>query len=268
MSENDTGTSGVLPFQERVNSVAIDDTFVWLGAGWRDFKAGGAVSLGYGLIFVVAGILLTAGLFYAGLEYLIALMVSGFLLVGPALTVGFHAISQDLEQGRRPSLRRALGSWRANPAPLLGTGLALLLFMIVWARLAVMIFALTFPFTSLDLQSMMNALLFSVDGYIFLALGATVGGVLAVLAFMGGAVSLPMMLAEGTGFLEAVVTSFVAVALNLRTMLVWAAMIVVITGAGLVTGYIGLAVTLPLIGHASWHAYRGLIAPRPGGGTA
>jgi uncharacterized membrane protein len=259
MSDIDTPPSGVLPYQDRVNTVTIDDTFQWLGAGWRDFQAGGWVSISYGLIFVVAGILLTAGLFYAGLEYLIALMVSGFLLVGPALTVGFHAISRDLENGEQPTLQRALTSWRLNPGPLLGTGLALVLFTIVWARLAVMIFALSFPYTSLDPQSMLNAVLFTVEGYVFLAVGTGVGCVLAVLVFMGGVASLPIMLDEGAGFLEAVVTSVVAVALNIRTMLIWAMMIVVITGAGLIAGYVGLALTLPLIGHASWHAYRGLI---------
>jgi uncharacterized membrane protein len=259
MSDTENPTPGVLPYQDRVNTVTIDDTFLWLAAGWRDFKAAGWVSIGYGLIFVVAGILLTVGLFFAGLEYLIPLMISGFLLGGPALTVGFHAISRDLERGERPSLQRALSSWRANPAPLLGAGLALVLFMIVWARLAVMIFALSFPYTSLDPQSMLNAILFSVEGYIFLTVGTAVGGVLAVLVFMGSVASLPIMLDEGAGFLEAVVTSVVAVALNFRTMLFWAMIIVVITGAGLIAGYIGLVLTLPLIGHASWHAYRGLI---------
>jgi len=259
MNDTETPHSGVLPYQDRVNIVTIDDTFLWLGAGWRDFMAAGWVSIGYGLIFVVAGILLTVGLFYAGLEYLIPLMISGFLLVGPALTVGFHAISRDLEHGQKPGLGRALMSWRANSAPLLGTGLALLLFMIVWARLAVMIFAVSFPYTSMDPQSMLNAVLFSVEGYIFLGIGTAVGGVLAVMAFMGSVASLPIMLDEGAGFLEAIVTSVVAVMMNLRTMLFWAVIIVVITGAGLVVGYIGLILTLPLIGHSSWHAYRGLI---------
>jgi len=259
MSDTENPPTGVLPYQDRVNTVTIDDTFQWLGAGWRDFKAGGWVSIGYGSIFVIAGILLTVGLYFSGLEYLIALMISGFLLVGPALTVGFHAISRDLEKGERPTLWRALSSWRLNPGPLLGTGLALVLFTIVWARLAVMIFALSFPYTSLDPQSMLNAVLFSVEGYVFLAVGTAVGCVLAVLVFMGGVASLPIMLDEGAGFLEAVVTSVVAVALNFRAMLFWAMMIVVITGAGLIAGYIGLILTLPLIGHASWHAYRGLI---------
>jgi uncharacterized membrane protein len=67
------------------------------------------------------------------------------------------------------------------------------------------------------------------------------------------------MLDEDAGFLEAVIISFVAVVLNFRAMLFWAMIIVVITAAGLLAGYIGLVLTLPLIGHASWHAYRGLI---------
>lgn len=259
MIEAESRQSGVLPFQERVNSVTVEDTFAWLAAGWRDFKAGGPVSVGYGLIFVIAGIALTAGLFLAGMEYLIVLMISGFLLVGPALTVGFQAISRDLERGEKPRLARAVTAWRANPGPLLGTGLALVLFMIVWARLGVMIFALTFPYTSPDLQSILNTLLFTSKGYVFLALGTAVGGVLATMAFMGGVASLPIMMEERVGFLEAVVTSVVAVILNFRPMLFWAFLIVVITGAGMVTGYLGLAFTLPLIGHASWHAYRGLI---------
>lgn len=262
MSDAKNGSSGVLPYEERVNTVTIDDTFKWLGAGWRDFKAGGIVSILYGVVFAAAGIILTAGLFYADLEYLVAPMISGFLLVGPALTVGFHAISRDLEQDKKPRLRRAVGAWRANPGPLLGAGLALVLFMIVWARLAVMIFALSFPFTSLDPQSMLNAVLFSAQGYVFLGLGTAVGGALALFVFMAGVASLPMMLDERAGFLEAVVTSVVAVALNFRTMMFWAAVIVVMTGAGLAAGYIGLILTLPLIGHASWHAYRGLIRPK------
>jgi len=82
---------------------------------------------------------------------------------------------------------------------------------------------------------------------------------LATLVFMASVVSLPMILDRGVGFGHALVVSVVAVLTNFRAMMAWAIIIVVITGAGLLTGYIGLCVTLPLIGHASWHAYRGLV---------
>ncbi|MBK8909630.1 MAG: DUF2189 domain-containing protein [Rhodospirillales bacterium] len=249
----------VLPYADRINTVRSDEPFKWLAAGWRDFRRSGLVSLAYGLIFVAAGVALTIGLYAADFAYLIAPLIGGFLLVGPALTVGFYTISRDLEAGRKPSLARALTAWRANPVHLLGFGLAQVLFMIIWVRLAVMIFALSFPYQSMDLQSMVNAALFSVQGNLFLMIGTLVGSVMATLAFTFSVVSLPLMLDRKADIVQAVVISVVAVITNIRVMVVWAALIVVFTIAGLATFYIGLAVTLPLIGHASWHAYRALI---------
>ena len=82
---------------------------------------------------------------------------------------------------------------------------------------------------------------------------------MATLAFAFGAFSLPMLLDRNVGMLQAVMTSAVAVVLNAKTMAVWAGLVVLFTGAGLAAGYVGLAVTLPLIGHATWHAYRAVI---------
>lgn len=248
-----------LPFADKVREVGTDDPFRWLTAGWRDFRAAGVISLVQGLIFVVAGFLLTVALVAAGLVYMIAPLIVGFMLVGPALTVGFHAVSRDLEAGRKPSLGRALLAWRANPFPLLGLGLMLVLFLIVWMRLAAMIFAICFPFTTLDAQALLNAALVTQEGITFLTVGSVVGGVMATLAFVFGAFSLPLLLDQKIGILEAIATSAVAVILNARAMMVWAGLIVLFTAAGLAAGYVGLAVTLPLIGHATWHAYRAVI---------
>ena len=261
MSEHQAqGTRGnAFPYADRVNTVSIDDTFRWLGAGWRDFRRSGAVSLMYGLLFVAAGLVLTVGLYMADLAYLIAPLMAGFLLVGPALTVGLYAISRDLEESRKPRLLTVLKAWRANPIPLLGLGLALVLFLIIWIRLAVLIFALSFPYTTPTIQAMTNTILFTGEGLAFLTMGTVVGSVMATLAFMTSVFSLPMMMDRKVDIIQAVVTSVVAVAMNFRVMAVWATLIVVFTVAGLITFYIGLAVTLPLIGHASWHAYRAVI---------
>ncbi|MCB2101994.1 MAG: DUF2189 domain-containing protein [Rhodobacterales bacterium] len=253
--------ANLFPFADRVNKVSVEDTFKWLAAGWRDFRASGLTSLTYGLFFVLAGIVLTVGLYRAGYEYLIAPMIEGFLLVGPALTVGLYAISRALEDGRKPHLGMAFTAWRANPVHLLALGLALVLFLFIWMRLAVMIFALSFPYVPLTLKDMVNAALFSLDGWVFLGIGTVVGCVMASLAFAMGAMALPMMLDRKVDFLQAVGTSFAAVVINARVMAVWAALVVVFTAAGLVSLYIGLAVTLPLIGHASWHAYKAVIKP-------
>ena len=248
-----------LPFAENVREVGTDEPFQWLAAGWRDFRAAGIVSLLHGLIFVIAGILLTVGLIAAGLTHLIGPLVVGFLLVGPALTVGFYAISRDLAAGRRPSFGATASAWRANAGSILGLGLLLVLFLVVWMRLAAMIFAICFPFTTLDVQSLLNAALFTRDGIPFLAVGSVVGAGMACLAFTFGAFSLPLLLDRKVGILEAIATSAVAVIVNARAMAVWAGLIVLFTAAGLAAGYVGLAVTLPLIGHATWHAYRAVI---------
>jgi len=250
-----------LPFADQVRVVGSEQPFRWLAAGWRDFRASGAVSLAHGAVFVLAGFVLTYGLVSAGLAYMIAPLVAGFMLVGPALTVGFYAISRELEAGRRPGFGDALWAWTANMAPLLGLGLMLVIFLVVWMRFAAMIFAICFPFTTLDIQALLNATLFTRDGITFLVVGSIVGAGMATIAFTLGAFSLPILLDRKVGIFQALVMSAVAVVLNARTMAVWAGLVVLFTAAGLACAYVGLVVILPLIGHATWHAYRAVIRP-------
>lgn len=248
-----------LPYADRVRAVGIDEPFRWLALGWRDFRAAPWASLSLGLIVVLAGFALIFVLVGAGYFYLTAPLIVGFMLVGPALTVGYYAISRDIEAGRPPSLTGALAAWRGNPAGLLCLGLALVAFLVLWMRFAALIFAIFFPYAMMDVQALVNATLFTSEGISFLFVGTLVGGVMATIAFAAGAFSLPMLLDRRVGMLEALVTSVVAVVLNARTMALWAALVVLFTGAGLLLGYVGLAVTLPLLGHASWHAYRATI---------
>jgi uncharacterized membrane protein len=250
-----------LPFAEQVRVVGSEQPFRWLAAGWRDSRAAGLVSLMHGLIFVLAGFALTYGLVAVGLTYLIAPLIAGFMLVGPALTVGFYAISRELEAGHAPRAADALGAWKANKAPLLGLGLMLVMFLVVWMRFAALIFAIFFPFAPLDVQALLNAALFTRDGITFLIVGSIVGAGMAGIAFTLGAFSLPLLLDRRVGLLQALVISAVAVVVNARTMAVWTALIVVFTAAGLACAYVGLAVTLPLVGHATWYAYRAVIRP-------
>jgi len=264
MSETDAPPEGDftrtgLPYAERVRAVPTDAPFRWLAAGWRDFRAAPAVSLALGAVVVVGGFVLTFGLAAAGYFYLTAPLVVGFMLVGPALTVGYYGISREVEAGRRPTLGAAFTAWRGKTGPLLCLGLALVAFLVLWMRFAALIFAIFFPYAMMDVQALLNATLFTVEGLSFLFVGTLVGGVMASVAFAAGAFSLPLLLDRKVGLLEALVTSVVAVVLNARTMVVWGALVVLFTGAGLALGYIGLAVTLPLLGHATWHAYRATI---------
>jgi len=249
------------PQCDHLRHIGTEEPFRWLAAGWADFRSARRVSIGYGLIFVLAGFALTAALFAANMIYLFVPLVTGFMLVGPALTIGFYAVSRDLERGTAPSLTRALLAFRANPGPLLYTGLILLGLLLLWLRLTQLAFALSFPATvGLDLRSLVDATLFTSGGQVFLAVSLAMGAVVAALTFAGGAFAVPLLFDRPVGTVEAVATSWTAVMMNLPAMAVWAILVVLLTAAGITAGFIGLVVTLPLAGHATWHAYRAVVS--------
>jgi uncharacterized membrane protein len=255
------------PYADRVRHITTEEPFRWLAAGWADFRAARVVSLAYGLIFVGAGLIIAAALFAANMIYLFVPLACGFMLMGPALTIGFYAISRDLERGEVPSFTRAVLAFRANPGPLFYIGLALLYLLLLWVRLVQLVFALSFsPAVKLDLPSLLSATLFTPEGQMFLALSVAMGAVIAALTFAGGAFALPLLLDRKAGMVEAVATSWTAVAANLPAMAVWAVILVLITAAGMAAGLVGLAVTLPLAGHATWHAYRAVVRLESGSG--
>lgn len=246
----------------RVCAVTMGDVWNWLGHGWRDMQAAGWVSLSYGLIFVFGGFLISGGLIVAEMPYLIVPMAEGFMLIGPLVALGFYDISRKLEQGESPTLWGALTAWRSNSFQLLTAGLVMMLFLMVWGRLAVIIYVVSFPYQTFGLAEF-TAQLTTLDGIAFLITGTLIGGAMAVIAFVCNVTTLPMMLDRRADFFAAAALSVQAVLHNPRSMLGWAALIVIFTGVGLASAFIGLTIALPLIGHASWHAYRALIPPPP-----
>ncbi len=248
------------PYGDRVRRVSSDEPFRWLQAGWRDLLTAPAVSLGYGLVFVAAGLALTVGLWRTPYFYMLAPLMSGFMLVGPVLTTGFQTISRDLERGRRPSYASTWSAFKANAGPLFYAALAFMLLFLAWLRISQLLFALTFPAgASLDPQGLLNATFFTVNGLEFLVLFVAFGIVVAAIAFAGGAFALPMLIDRDVGAAEAIATSFTAVAMNPRPMAVWAVILVVLVTFGMAVFFMGLIVTLPIAGHAAWHAYKATI---------
>lgn len=247
-----------LPYGDRLRVVPAAAPLSWLRAGWQDMRAAPLVSVGYGSIFVVIGFVLTVGLAELEMLYLLTPLIAGFLLVAPLLAVGLYDMSRRLEAGQRPRFWAAVFAWRANSFHILTAGLVLMLFLMIWVRIAALIFALVFPYTNMSWRALLESLA-SADGAVFLSLGTAIGGVFAAVAFVCAAVSLPLMLDRRTDVFTGVLISALAVFANLRAMALWAAIIVGVTALGLLTGLIGVAFTLPLIGHATWHAYRALV---------
>lgn len=251
----------------KIRRVDPDQPWRWLSAGWADLTRVPAVSLSYGLAFALAGWILTAAIWIFGQFYLVLPLAAGFMLLGPILGVGLYDASRRLEGGLPSSLGRALTAWRGNAAQIALMGLVLMLFMLAWVRFATILFALFFsenpprpePLFLLDVFA-------SADSIPFLTVGTIIGGLLAAVVFAVSAISVPLLIDRQANVITAILTSFEAVRQNFWTMALWAWLIALFVAAGLVTGYLGLIITLPLIGHGSWHAYKALVVWDSGDG--
>lgn len=245
-----------MPHANRIRKISTAAPFRWLLAGWEDFRHAKPIALTFGLLFAGISLAITVGLVQMELSYLIAPMWGGFFIVGPAMAVGMYQTSRQLEIGETPTFSSTFFAWKRNRYHILTAGAIQMLFMMVWVRIAIIIFALTFPYVSLTFSAMVQQALFTPEGWGFLAFGSTVGACFATFAFVAAVVSLPAMLDRKIDIFSAVTLSAVCVFRNVKPLALWACIVVAVTAAGMVTFYFGLVITLPLIGFASWHAYR------------
>lgn len=137
--------------------------------------------------------------------------------------------------------------------------LVLAVILLVWARASLVVFALFFTYDMPDLRGFLAQVL-SFDHVEFLLAYVCVGGFFAVLVFAISVVAVPMMLDRNTDGIVAALTSLRAFTANVPAMIVWGLIIVMLTAAGFATWFVGLAVAVPVISHATWHAYRELVA--------
>jgi len=254
MSATDSSVHHGLP---PVRRLELDRPWAWLAAGWDDIRRAPAVSLTYGALFTAISFLITVGVFLAGLEYLLFPLAASFMLVGPLLAVGLYETSRRLETGAPVSLGRALFVATRSPMGLAFLGVALMAMLLIWMRAATLLLALFLgPMVFPPLTEVIPTLLLTTQGVALLAVGTACGAVLAALVFAISVVSVPLLMERDIDVVSAVIVSLQAVARNPKPMLLWAWLIAMLTAFGIATCYIGLIVTFPLVGHATWHAYR------------
>ncbi|MFI5022549.1 MAG: DUF2189 domain-containing protein [Alphaproteobacteria bacterium] len=243
----------------RIRLVAVDRPWTWLAKGWSDLVQAPQVSLAYGGVLVVVSFVLTLGLYLFDLLYLLLPLAAGFMFLAPALAVGLYDTSRRLAAGEACSIKLALGAWRRSPGQIASLGLVLMFCHLVWVRIATLLYPLFFDGPNPRLADLPNILFFSPMSLPFLVTGTVIGGIFAVVVFALSVVSFPMVIDRDVSTFSALATSVAAVRHNWRPMALWAALISVFITVGLALFYIGLAVALPLIGHASWHCYKDVV---------
>jgi uncharacterized membrane protein len=259
---NDPGAVGeaeALPFVAPCRTLSAGAPFGWLRRGWADMLAAPRQSLSYGVVVVLLSFTVAlVAIRFGGYWELLAL-VSGFVFIAPLLAVGTYAISEQLERGEQPSLRRCLFEERRAFASLMVFALMLMVVFLVWARAGSAIHVF-FPVGSDPGWR---------EYLTFFGIGSVVGSIFAAVVFAAAAFSLPMLVDRNVDTVTAVVTSINAVLRNKAAMVVWAGLIVLAVAPGFSLLFVGrergaavavlmvaLGLTLPLIGHATWHAYR------------
>ena len=230
--------------------------FRWLAAGGRDLLAHPGIGLFYGFFFWLMAIALGA-VFRARPEYTLTI-ASGCLLVGPFLAMGLYEVSRRREQGLKPELGASLTCWSGHIRSMGMLVLVLIVLELIWGRASLVVFAVFFNTGMPSTTGVLNAV-FNPDNWEFVVVYLAVGGMFALLVFSTAVVSIPMILDRDTDAVSAAITSIQVMFSNPGVMLLWGAVITTLIGAALLPWGLGLVLIGPLLGHATWHAYRGTV---------
>ena len=240
-----------------LNRLGFADPLRWLVKGWRDFIRCPGIGLFYGGCFMVMGWALMK-VYEAAPAYVMALS-AGFLLMGPFLCLGLYRASQRLERGEKPDFGDSLLAWDTRTGQLAIFGFVLLVLEMLWGRATLVVFAVSFDGMP-DFKGSLLALL-DPENLGFIVAWAGVGALFASLIFAISVVSIPMILDRQTDAISAGLTSLRLCLAQPGVLLAWGATITLLVALAMLPGFLGLLVVGPILGHATWHAYRAAVAP-------
>ncbi|MDR7094682.1 DUF2189 domain-containing protein [Hydrogenophaga laconesensis] len=244
-------------FNLQLAELNAGDPLRWLRLGWADFVRT-PVGLFYGMCFFLMGHALLL-VFRTAPAYVLALS-AGFLLLGPFLCLGLYHVSRALEEGHPPSLPDSLLAWEQTKGSIAIFAGVLLILEMLWGRASLVVFAVSFS-TVPDAHNLPGQLL-ARENLEFLITYTLVGGVFAGLIFVTSAISIPMILDRQTDAISASLTSIRACLQNPGVMAWWGALITLLVVLAMLPWFLGLIVVGPVVGHATWHAYRQAVPAR------
>jgi uncharacterized membrane protein len=257
-----TSVSGkVDPVVRRITATDIAEA---LGQGLRDFQAVPLYGLAFGAVYAAGGIVILLSLTAFGMLYLAYPLAAGFALIGPFVAVGLYEVSRRREAGQ-PISMRAIWSTVKSRGQIGWMAYVTLFIFVVWMSQVRLLFALLLGLSTSfsNLKEFITVLLTTNEGLLFLTIGNAVGAALSLILFSLTVVSFPLLLDRDVDFVTAIITSVRAVVTSPAPMVGWAAIIVVLLIVSALPCFLGLLVTLPVLGHATWHLYRRIVAPVP-----
>lgn len=246
-----------------VATVSVTAPFKWLSGAWQDYLRAPLPFMIYGIILSAISAMIAWALVFSGAFAWVFVLAGGFFLVAPILAMGLYEGGRMLEQGQSPGLTDIVLVREAVRLDLAYLGLALFLIYMFWTRIAQIVYALSTPVMHKTPAEFLTFMFTTQDGLSMALTGTLVGGAIAFLAFSLVVISAPMLLSAKSDVFIATITSVRCVTKNFLPMLVWGLLIVLLTAIGIATAFFGLILVYPLIGLATWRAYRDLVPGSP-----
>lgn len=246
-----------------IRTIGLPELHRALQRGWEDFKAVPSHAIILCIIYPVLGLMLARAVLGYSVLPLLFPLAAGFALLGPFAALGLYEMSRRRERGEQASAWDALEVARSPSfGAMLGLGVLLLALFVTWVATAQAIYIAAFGYAgATGFSDFTERVLTTPQGWWLIVVGCGVGFLFALVALCISVVSFPLMLDRHAGAGDAMVTSLRVVARNPVPIAAWGLIVAGLLVAGTLPFFIGLAVVIPLLGHATWHLYRATIEP-------
>lgn len=245
-----------------VNAISFKDLTKVLKLGFNDFISNPLYGLFFAGIYVLGGLLLVSTFFLLNIQWAIYPLAIGFALIGPFIASGLYEISRRNEKSLPIAWGSVLGViWDQKNRELGWMAFVMLFVFWVWMYQARTIFVIFFGFGGFaTLQGFMNTVFTTSDGLYFLAVGHLVGAVIAFVMFSVTVISCPMLLDRDVDFVTAILTSIKTIVKSPLPLIFWGGFVISVVLLSMLPAFFGLFITLPILGHSTWHLYRSAVS--------